>query len=83
MKPPDAVVMGEAVIHYDEIVGAADDRTLEILERRRKTATVRRRGQSRSPAAGRHTHRSAFRAVSSRPAAKGARVHRENLAGPR
>jgi len=26
VKPPDAVVMGEAVIHYDEIVGAADDR---------------------------------------------------------
>jgi exopolysaccharide biosynthesis polyprenyl glycosylphosphotransferase len=44
VKPPDAVVMGETVIHYDEIVGAADDRTLEILERRRKTATVRRRG---------------------------------------
>src|SRR5436309_16120615 len=44
VKPPDAVVMGEAVIHYDEIVGAADDRTLEILERRRKTATIRRRG---------------------------------------
>ena len=41
---PEAVAMGQAVMHYDEIVRAADDRTLEILERRRKTATIRRRG---------------------------------------
>ena len=34
----------QAPVVYDEVWTALDDRTLEILDRRRKTATVRRRG---------------------------------------
>jgi exopolysaccharide biosynthesis polyprenyl glycosylphosphotransferase len=36
--------LSEAAALYDEMVALVDGRTLEILERRRKTATVRRRG---------------------------------------
>jgi exopolysaccharide biosynthesis polyprenyl glycosylphosphotransferase len=36
--------LSQAVALYDEVVALVDGRTLEILERRRKTATIRRRG---------------------------------------
>jgi exopolysaccharide biosynthesis polyprenyl glycosylphosphotransferase len=36
--------LSEAAVRYDEVVTLVDERTLEILERRRKTATIRRRG---------------------------------------
>ena len=39
---PLSLVPGVAL--YDEVEGVVDDRTLAILDRRRKTATIRRRG---------------------------------------
>jgi exopolysaccharide biosynthesis polyprenyl glycosylphosphotransferase len=36
--------LSQAAALYDEMVALVDERTLDILERRRKTATIRRRG---------------------------------------
>lgn len=44
MTATDATALQQAVTQYDEMVETANARTLEILEQRRKTAVIRRRG---------------------------------------
>jgi exopolysaccharide biosynthesis polyprenyl glycosylphosphotransferase len=44
MTTVDRMTVAEGAELYDEIAGALGERTVEILDRRRKTATVRRRG---------------------------------------
>jgi exopolysaccharide biosynthesis polyprenyl glycosylphosphotransferase len=41
---PDRTSLVEGSLFYEEITAALDDRTLQILERRRMTARIRRRG---------------------------------------
>ena len=44
MNATERVALLQGVALYDEISAAADERTLQILDRRRKTAVIRRRG---------------------------------------
>jgi exopolysaccharide biosynthesis polyprenyl glycosylphosphotransferase len=44
MNATERMALLQGVALYDEISAAADERTLAILDRRRKTATIRRRG---------------------------------------
>jgi exopolysaccharide biosynthesis polyprenyl glycosylphosphotransferase len=44
MNAAERLALSQGTMFYEEIMGFVDDRTLEILERRRTTATVRRRG---------------------------------------
>src|ERR671933_422924 len=44
MSVTEQSVLHQGLLFHDEIVRGADDRTLAILERRRKTAVIRRRG---------------------------------------
>jgi exopolysaccharide biosynthesis polyprenyl glycosylphosphotransferase len=44
VKPVDRLAFMQDAALYEKMTASADDRTLEILDRRRKTAVVRRRG---------------------------------------
>jgi exopolysaccharide biosynthesis polyprenyl glycosylphosphotransferase len=44
MNATERSALVQGALFYDQIASAMDDRTLEILERRRATSTVRRRG---------------------------------------
>src|SRR3954447_1879607 len=44
MNVTERLALTQAQVVYDEVTAAVDERTLEIIERRRKTATIRRRG---------------------------------------
>jgi exopolysaccharide biosynthesis polyprenyl glycosylphosphotransferase len=44
MNATERLALRQGVELYDEMTGAVDERTLEILDRRRRTATVHRRG---------------------------------------
>jgi exopolysaccharide biosynthesis polyprenyl glycosylphosphotransferase len=44
MNATEQAVLQQGLLYHDEIVRGADERTLAILERRRKTAVIRRRG---------------------------------------
>jgi exopolysaccharide biosynthesis polyprenyl glycosylphosphotransferase len=44
MNVTERLALSQGPLVYDEMASAVDDRTLEILDRRRKTATIRRRG---------------------------------------
>ena len=44
MNATERTALVQGALFYDQIASAMDDRTLEILERRRATSTVRRRG---------------------------------------
>src|SRR5438105_11016186 len=44
MKTTERSALAHGTVAYDELSAVIDERTLEILERRRKTATIRRRG---------------------------------------
>ena len=44
MNVTERLALSQGPLVYEEMTSAVDDRTLEILDRRRKTATIRRRG---------------------------------------
>ena len=44
MKTTERSALAHGTVAYDELSAVINERTLEILERRRKTATIRRRG---------------------------------------
>src|SRR3954464_9315884 len=44
MNATERTALLDSVRYYDEMTAAVDDRTLDILDRRRKTAIVKRRG---------------------------------------
>ena len=44
MNATERSALVQGALFYDQIASAMDDRTLEILERRRSTSTVHRRG---------------------------------------
>jgi exopolysaccharide biosynthesis polyprenyl glycosylphosphotransferase len=44
MNATERTALSQGLALYDEMSAAVDDRTLEILDRRRKTAVIRRRG---------------------------------------
>ncbi|TML74844.1 MAG: hypothetical protein E6G13_00045, partial [Actinobacteria bacterium] len=44
MNATERTALLDSVRYYDEMSAAVDDRTLDILDRRRRTAIVKRRG---------------------------------------
>ena len=44
MNVVEQIALTQGLAHYEEMTQAVDERTLEIIERRRRTAVIRRRG---------------------------------------